>query len=279
MPKPDPLSQYRAKRDFARTAEPQGTTNDQTAQRGRKASALRFVVQKHAATRLHFDLRLELDGVLKSWAVTRGPSLDPADKRLAVEVEDHPVDTAASRARSRPATALGRSCSGTRAPGSWPQRIANRCRGADQGQPQVRAARPAPARWLGPGAHEAPAEGASAAVAADQAARRGRRGPAKANGWSMRRTTSFSSGRTMEQIAGGAPPRRSREQPPSAPLLPPGSRPLPVSRSRHEAGRLHRADALHPGGARAPRATAGSTRSSWTATACRRSSLAARPVC
>ena len=92
MPKSDPLSQYRAKRDFARTAEPPGTTNDQRKQRGRKASALRFVVQKHAATRLHFDLRLELDGVLKSWAVTRGPSLDPADKRLAVEVEDHPVE-------------------------------------------------------------------------------------------------------------------------------------------------------------------------------------------
>jgi bifunctional non-homologous end joining protein LigD len=91
MPKSDPLSPYRAKRDFTRTAEPSGT-NDQQKQRGKKASALRFVVQKHAATRLHFDLRLELDGVLKSWAVTRGPSLDPADKRLAVEVEDHPVE-------------------------------------------------------------------------------------------------------------------------------------------------------------------------------------------
>ncbi len=80
------LSKYRAKRDFKRTAEPSGTRSVGPAAR------LRFVIQKHAARRLHYDLRLELDGVFKSWAVTRGPSLDPADKRLAVEVEDHPLD-------------------------------------------------------------------------------------------------------------------------------------------------------------------------------------------
>jgi bifunctional non-homologous end joining protein LigD len=86
MPNKNKLSKYRAKRDFTKTAEPSGQTRITASNRRR------FVVQKHAATRLHYDLRLELDGVFKSWAVARGPSLDPHDKRLAVEVEDHPLD-------------------------------------------------------------------------------------------------------------------------------------------------------------------------------------------
>jgi bifunctional non-homologous end joining protein LigD len=79
----DLLADYRAKRDFAKTPEPGPEPG--------ASSGNLYVIQKHAARRTHFDFRLELDGVLKSWAVTKGPSYDPAEKRLAVRTEDHPL--------------------------------------------------------------------------------------------------------------------------------------------------------------------------------------------
>jgi bifunctional non-homologous end joining protein LigD len=80
----DLLAEYKAKRDFAKTPEPKAKRE--------RAKGNSFVIQKHAARRTNFDFRLEKDGVLKSWAVTRGPSLDPHEKRLAVRTEDHPLE-------------------------------------------------------------------------------------------------------------------------------------------------------------------------------------------
>jgi DNA ligase D-like protein (predicted 3'-phosphoesterase) len=90
------LKEYERKRDFSKTGEPSGKTRG-GAKGNRKATKARrrhprFTIQKHAATSLHYDLRLEVDGVLASWAVPKGPSLDPRDKRLAMRTEDHPLD-------------------------------------------------------------------------------------------------------------------------------------------------------------------------------------------
>lgn len=104
------LSQYKQKRDFKKTAEPAGAAKTS----GRKPRALRFVIQKHDARRLHYDFRLEMEGVLKSWAVPKGLPWAQAEKHLAVEVEDHPIDTRISRASfQKDRTVVARSWFGT----------------------------------------------------------------------------------------------------------------------------------------------------------------------
>src|SRR2546421_3442289 len=89
----DRLARYRKKRDAAKTREP-GVRRSSRATARRSRRAPMFVIQKHAASSLHYDFRLEVDGTLRSWAVPKGPSTDPRQKRLAVEVEDHPLEYA-----------------------------------------------------------------------------------------------------------------------------------------------------------------------------------------
>ena len=90
-PKRKSLAEYERKRDFSKTSEPSGGRT-RKATRGPKRRHPRFTIQKHAATSLHYDLRLEIDGALASWAVPKGPSTNPADKRLAMRTEDHPME-------------------------------------------------------------------------------------------------------------------------------------------------------------------------------------------
>ena len=88
--RPMPLDEYRRKRDFAKTPEPAGDKQQRPGRKRPRPAPRAFCVQKHLASHLHYDLRLEHDGVLLSWAVPKGPSLDTADRRMAVRTEDHP---------------------------------------------------------------------------------------------------------------------------------------------------------------------------------------------
>lgn len=88
----EPLAKYKAKRDFTKTAEPSGVATKRARRAERTEEQLQFVIQKHWASRLHYDFRLELDGVMVSWAVPKGPSFDPKVKSMAIHVEDHPID-------------------------------------------------------------------------------------------------------------------------------------------------------------------------------------------
>ena len=111
MSKTDLLKTYRAKRDFSRTTEPSG--EDKSENKSRPARV--FVIQKHWASRLHYDFRLELEGTMKSWAVPKGPSFDPHDKRMAVHMEDHPISYNRFEGEIPPGNmAPARSSSGTR---------------------------------------------------------------------------------------------------------------------------------------------------------------------
>jgi bifunctional non-homologous end joining protein LigD len=158
------LSQYWKKRDFKVTAEPKG----EVAKPGKR---LAFVIQKHAATRLHYDFRLELDGTLKSWAVPKGPSLDPSVRRMAVHVEDHPLSYGSFEG-TIPKGQYGAGTVIVWDRGEWAP-VGDPRAGYRAGKLKFDLHGEKTAGTLEPRAHERPWEGAPGAVAPYQGRRRG----------------------------------------------------------------------------------------------------------
>ena len=286
------LDVYRKKRKFGVTPEP----------RGRKARGKgnRYVIQKHAATRLHYDLRLELDGVMKSWAVTRGPSLVPGEKRLAVETEDHPVEYNAFEGTIPKGEYGGGTVMiwdrGTldagRGPASRPQERPSRFLARRREAPRPLASR----------AHARPAGREAQQLAADQGHRRGRahregrrhpgrdaglgrvrpldRGDRGGQGQASASGIRTGAPRTMSRPARRAATCSSGQARPRERKAGAKSKTRPKKKSAHNAALP---DFVPPSLAtlrdKAPKRPAGCTRSSSTATACRRGSITARSSC
>lgn len=207
-PATDPLARYNAKRDFSRTAEPAGTLAP--------GNGNSFMVQKHDATRLHWDFRLEIDGVLKSWAVTRGPSLDPDEKRLAVRTEDHPLSYATFEG-TIPKGEYGGGTVMLWDRGTWAPIAGKSARDLDKGHLHfVLDGERMKGEWL--------------------LIRLRPRGKEKNENWLLRKIddayaggtdtlvetalTSVATGRTMQEIAEGAPPHEEAAAPTSRPAKP-----------------------------------------------------------
>jgi bifunctional non-homologous end joining protein LigD len=208
------LRTYQRKRDFTKTAEPEGTKKGQRTAGAERLSGGLFCIQKHAASRLHHDLRLELDGVLASWAVPKGPSLDPKVRRLAVHVEDHPIDYGDFEG-TIPKGEYGGGAVMLWDTGSW-EPVGDARRGLEKGELKFRVAgERLKGGWVlvhTRGMSDGDENQWLLIKERDEEARPGEPDP-----WGPD-DRSVSTGRTMDEIAAGAKPRKRREA--AAPRVP-----------------------------------------------------------